>query len=145
MSCDCGCTSTNTNCTCPEPEGIAAAKIENIVSAEFGAGVDINNGGLGYTYLLYTNSSANNQIVYCQTNVSISCTVTHSIVSTYVKNAAPLTNPMYEDLASTKNDLTHFLLATTLAPGDTVSINLLSDNVNGKALWLQSFIYKYEY
>ena len=145
MSCDCGCTSTNTNCTCPEPEGIAAAKIENIVSAEFGAGVDINNGGLGYTYLLHTNTSGGNQVVYAQTNVSISSTVTHNVTGQYLKNASNTGYAMYEDLASTKNDFTHFLLATTLAPGDTVSINLLSDNVNGKALWLQSFIYKYEY
>lgn len=142
MSCDCGCTNTGVNCTCPDPTGISAAKIENIVSAELGAGEDIS--GVGYTYALYTNTSANNQKIYIQTNMYITCTVTHSIYTDYLLNGVHIGSSavMYEDLATIKTDFTHFLIAVTTAPGDIISIKAVSDNVNGKLNNLTAFIYK---
>lgn len=145
MSCDCGCTNTTVDCTCPEPTGIAAAKLENIVTADFGAGQDIYNAGAGYTYTLYTNTSGKNQVVYVQTNLNISCTTTHNISSGYGLNAVAITMTQFDDVANTRTDYTHFAFLLTLAPGDIVKIKLLSSNANGKAVWLQSFIYKYDY
>lgn len=144
MSCDCGCTNTGVNCTCPDPTGISAAKIENIVSAELGAGEDIS--GAGYTYTLYTNSTAVTQRVYIQTNMYITCTVTHSINTTYLLNGvpAPTGSIMYEDLATTKTDFTHFLIAATVPPLGVIAIKAISDNVNGKLNNLTAFIYKHD-
>ena len=144
MSCDCGCTSTTVDCNCPDPTGIEAAKIQNIISATFGAGEDIYNGGNGYTYTIYTNTSSGSQIVYVQNNMQISCTGTHDISSAYQINAGSPTYSQYEDDAPTKTDYTHFFTALTLAPSDVLKLVVKSSDVNGKLIWLQSFIYKYD-
>lgn len=144
MSCDCGCTNTTVNCNCPDPDNINAARLDNIISADFGAGEDIYNGGSGYTYTLYTNTTSGNQIVYIQTNCQISCTTTHNITSQYKLNASNTGVTQEQTSANTKIDHTHFLIATTVPPSGVVTINLLSNNSNGKALWLEAFIYKYD-
>jgi len=142
MGCDCGCTNTEVNCNCPDPAGLAAAKIENIVSAELGAGENIS--GAGYTYTLFTNSSAVSKRVYVQTNMYITCTTTHNIYSEYLLNGihAPTSSNMYEDIATTKTDFTHFLISATVPPLGVVAIKVVSDNVNGKLNNLTAFIYK---
>lgn len=144
MGCDCGCTNTEVNCTCPDPTGIEAARIENIVSAELGGGANIS--GAGYTYTLYTNTSSNTQKVYVQTNMYITCIVTHSINSTYLLNGvpAPTGSIMYEELATTKTDFTHFLIAATVPAAGVIAIKVISDNANGVLNNLTSFIYKHD-
>src|SRR5258708_4356489 len=143
MSCDCGCTNTTVDCKCPDPTGIAAAKLENIVSTTFSGGQDIS--GAGFTYTLYTNTSTSNQIVYVQTNMNITCTGTHNISSGYGLNAAVITATQFDDNATTKTDYTHFAQVLTLVPGDIVKIKIISSDATGKLQWLQSFIYKYDY
>lgn len=144
MPCNCGCTNTTVNCTCPDPGAIEGAKINNIISQSFAGGQDINNAGAGYLHTIYTNTAANSQIVYVQTNCRISCTTTHNVNSEYYINAGATGNIQYQDVAQTSIDHTHFLITTTLAPGDILKIKFLSDNANGKLQWLVSFIYKYD-
>lgn len=144
MSCDCGCTETTVNCNCPEPTGIEGARIENIISETFGAGEDIYNGGNGYTYTLYTNTSSNSQLVYVQNNMQITCTGTHDISSAHQINAVAATFSQFDDSAPTRTDYTHFFQALTLAPGDILKLIVKSSDANGKLIWLQSFIYKYD-
>lgn len=144
MACDCGCTNTTVNCNCPDPEGVAGAKLDNIVSVSFGGGQDIFNAGAGYTHTLYTNSTSGTQIVYVQTNALISCTVSHNIQSDYYLNAGLTGVTQYDDNASTRTDYTHFLIATTVPAGGQIKLKFLSNNANGKLQWLESFIYKYD-
>lgn len=144
MSCpDCGCNNTTINCNCPEPSGIEGAKLDNIISAELGGGQNIS--GIGYTFLIYTNTTSNNQVVYVQTNMNITAPSPHNIDVQYIKNGIPVGTLMEEDLASTKTDFTHFLVATILAPTDTISINVKSNDAGGNLIKLTSFIYKYNY
>lgn len=142
--CDCGCGETTVNCNCPETTGIEALRINNIISANFGAGEDIFNAGNGYTYTVYTNSSSNSQYILVNANMQITCTVTHDISSAYSLNAVVPVFDQFHDDAPTKTDYTHFSQNQVLAPGDVLKLTVKSGDANGKLIWLQAFVYKYD-
>lgn len=142
MACDCD--KTNIDCTCPDPSGVAAAKINNIVSTETGITHAIN--GAGYTMTLYTNTSGGNQRVYAQTNMYITSNNPHQITTTYLVNGVAVTYaPMLQNAATVKTDHTHFLNASNLANGDVLSVKIQSSDATGVLVGLVSFIYKYDY
>lgn len=143
MSCD-SCNQTNIDCTCPDPNGIAGARIENIVSTDSGVSHAIT--GLGYTMTLYTNTSSNTQRIFSECNMNITANAVHQITTTYLVNgvAASGSSILIQNQAIVKTDHTHFLTATDLAPGDVLSINVQSTDAAGSLTWLVSFIYKYD-
>ncbi len=143
MSCD-SCNQTNIDCTCPDAEGIAGSRLDNIVSTDTGVTHAIN--GAGYTMTLYTNSTTGNQRVFVESNMNITADIPHQISTTYLVNGVTTGySPQLQNLATIKTDHTHFLPGINLAAGDILTINITSSDPTGLLVFLNAFIYKYDY
>lgn len=149
MACDCGCTETSIGCTCPPPVTMDGPGLAYILTTTFsGVPADIYNTGLGYTLLLYTNTSTTNQWVMIDSNVYITSTNPHTLTTEYyvgTVGSADGSGVMTYGTASIKTSATHPSAGKILTPGQSYWIHLLSTDSTARAVTLTSFIYIWDY
>lgn len=144
MPCD-SCNDTTVDINCPEPSGIEGATLYSQYYTQPETPADIFNAGAGYDVTLYTNTSAVNQYITIESNMYISTTTNpHTLTTVYKNDGVTVTTAgtlIHE--APTKSDHTHFMIQELVAPGKSITMNILSDDTSGKLNWLVAMIYKY--